>query len=60
MEPGKNHRDIKLLKLYSLLLTVIAVILLVKGLNNDQAKIPDIIRVQGIIVEWYNDREQKA
>ncbi|MFC2089742.1 hypothetical protein ACFLT1_03120 [Bacteroidota bacterium] len=58
MESNKNQRDIKLLKLYSLILTTLIVILLVKEFNNDKVKLPDIIRAQGIIVEDENGNER--
>ncbi len=58
MNLKKNQQDIKLLKWYSLLLTIMVVVLFVKGFNNEPKEFPDILRVQGIIVEDENGNER--
>lgn len=54
----KNQKDIKLLKMYSFILTVVVVILLVKLFIHDTNQLPDIIRVKGIIVDDMNGKER--
>lgn len=46
------------MKVYSVILTVVVAILLVKSLTNDTTPLPDIIGVQGIIVEDKNGKER--
>lgn len=57
-EQKKDRKDIKLLKMYSLILTVVVAILMVKSFINEPTLLPDIIRVQGIIVEDLNGKER--
>lgn len=57
-EKNKNQQEIKSLKVYSLILTIFVVILLVKTFVTNSNQLPDVIRVQGIIVEDVNGKER--
>lgn len=56
--PSENYRDIRWLKLYSLLLTLAVIIALIRGFSTEQHLSVETIRVRGIIVEDIDGNER--
>ncbi len=50
-EKNKNQKDIKFLKMYSLILTIVVVVVLVRSFSNNSIQMPDIIRAKGVVIE---------